>query len=190
MKRIRSDGCSKLLRVVADRVKSSVSRDSRSLNVAPFTVIGKPILKKASIGSMDELIRLDRAIEVIDVKSNGCNEAELKEFDLSRFVNLRELNVGEKCFENVKVVKLIGLKKLERVVIGKDSFKNFDREKKYQFYLKDCERLKELRMGDDSFRNYSVCVIENVPSLEVIEMQGVQFGDINIPCSLELKSML
>ena len=43
-----------------------------------------------------------------------------------------------------------------------------------RFYLKDCERLKELKIGCESFSDYSVCEIDHLPSLEVIEM-----GDLN-----------
>ena len=39
-----------------------------------------------------------------------------------------------------------------------------------RFYLKDCERLKELKIGCESFSDYSVCEIDHLPSLEVIEM--------------------
>ena len=36
--------------------------------------------------------------------------------------------------------------------------------------MKNCERLRELKMGRYSFSDNDVCEIENVPSLEVIEM--------------------
>ena len=58
------------------------------------------------------------------------------------------------------------------------------------FYLKNCERLRELKIdGDDSFSDYSVCEIENVPSLEVIEMGELNEWSRNFcDASLELKS--
>ena len=43
-----------------------------------------------------------------------------------------------------------------------------------RFYLKNCERLKELKIGCKSFSDYSVCEIDHLPSLEVIEM-----GELN-----------
>ena len=70
------------------------------------------------------------------------------------------LEVGDECFTRTEELKLIALQKLERVVIGRFSFSD-----------------------------YSVCEIENVPSLEVIEM-----GELNEAsrifwyASLELKS--
>ena len=57
------------------------------------------------------------------------------------------------------------------------------------FYLKNCERLRELKIGRYSFSDYAVCEIENVPSLEVIEMGELNEKSRNFFCaSLELKS--
>ena len=93
----------------------------------------------------------------------------------------------------MKEVKLIGLNELESVVIGVNSFtkKKYDygNEPKRHFYLKDCERVRELKMGRFSFSDYVVCEIENNRSLEVIEM-GIVNGDGFNFCFalLELKS--
>ena len=58
-----------------------------------------------------------------------------------------------------------------------------------RFYLKDCERLRELKIGCYSFSDYSVCKIKNVPSLEVIEMGELNEASVNFYCaSLELNS--
>ena len=193
MKRIRSDRKSSLLSSLADRV-GNVRSGCPSLNVVPATVIGEAVVKKVSIGSMNELRRIESNVTVIEVKSNCCNEGELDMLDLRRYANLKELIVGDECFENVKEVKLIGLHKLERVVIGKKSFTKWkDDSSKVinpdrHFYLKDCERVKELKIGCDSFSDYSVCEIENVPSLEVIEMSELKEGSSFFYASLELKS--
>ena len=56
------------------------------------------------------------------------------------------------------------------------------------FYLKNCERLRELKIGHYSFPDYSVIEIENVPSLEVIEMGELEDGSNFRAASLELKS--
>ena len=55
--------------------------------------------------------------------------------------------------------------------------------------MKNCSQLKELKMGRYSFSDYSVCEIENVPSLEVIEMGELnQWSGNFYNASLELKS--
>ena len=129
-------------------------------------------------------------VEELNLGSNSCNGREWNALDLGFISHLRLLQVGDECFKNAKEVKLIGLSQLERVVIGKKCFRRIDGcNPKGHFYLKNCERLRELKIGRYSFSDYSVCEIENVPSLEVIEM-----GELNrrsyifYYASLELKS--
>ena len=121
---------------------------------------------------------MDSSIEVLIVDSNTCNAKCLTELDLSSFSSMKAFEVGDYSFAFVEEVKMIGLIQLERIVIGKNSFtkkKNWwGNDTNRHFYLKDCERLRELKMGCYSFNDYSVCEIENVPSLRVIEM-----GDLN-----------
>ncbi|KAK8825679.1 hypothetical protein WA577_000849, partial [Blastocystis sp. JDR] len=161
-----------------------------------------------SVKCVEDLKNANCYIGVIVVASNCCNERELSVLDLSRFVNLRELRVGDECFDNVKEVKLIGMNQLERVVIGQMCFANDDDDDddsddddddddsddddnlSRRFYLKNCERLRELKMGRYSFYDYSVCEIENVPSLEVIEMGELDEESSNFYyASLELKNL-
>ena len=104
--------------------------------------------------------------------------------------------MGDYCFKETEELRLIGLNGLERVVIGKDCFAKYpyDANKdgmdpKRHFYLKNCEKLRELKIGCGSFSDYSVCEIENVPSLEVIEMGELNEDSCNFWfASLELKS--
>ena len=134
---------------------------------------------------------LHNHIEELVVSNDCCNGREWKEVDLSLLPYLKTLQVGDSCFMYVDRVKLIGMKKLEKVIIGEDSFNmhcpNYYRD--WDFYLKDCERLRELRIGRDSFGEYSLCVIESMPSLEVIEMGDLDERGLNFCyASLELKS--
>ena len=146
-----------------------------------------------SVKCVGDLKNASCYVGVIVIASNCCNDSELNMLDMSRFVNLRELKVGDECFENVKEVKLIDLSKLERVVIGQNCFTKHKNSSGHDpnrhFYLKNCERLRELKMGRYSFSDYSVCEIENVPSLEVIEMGELREESYNFYyASLELKS--
>ena len=140
---------------------------------------------------MKEFNSLTTNVEGIMV--DGCNDASFTVLNLTRFVNLKELIVGNDSLSNVNEVHLIGLSKLERVVIGMNSltkFKNgWGNDSTRHFYLKDCPQLRELKIGRYSFSDYSTIEIENVNRLEVIEM-----GDLNewsysfASASLELKS--
>ena len=138
---------------------------------------------------------LHNHIEELVVSDSSCNGPEWSVLDLRVLIKLKELTVGDWCFKHVKEVILVGLKQLETVVIGNGCFTEHGNDQPNndnpygRFYLKNCGRVRELKMGRYSFDEYSVCEIENVPSLEVIEM-----GELNEECrnfryaSLELKS--
>ncbi len=132
-------------------------------------------------------------MEVVIIDNDACNEKCFTALDSSFFSNLKVFEVGDYSFAFVNEVKLIGLNRLKRVVIGKQCFtkeKNgCGNDPNGRFYLKDCKQLRELKMGCYSFSDYSVCEIENVPSLEVIEMGELNKGSDNFcSASLELKS--
>ena len=142
----------------------------------------------------EENLLLHSYIEELNLGNNSCNGPEWNALDLGFLSHLRLLEVGDECFKRVKEVKLIGLSKLERVLIGMNCFTkcgnswpSYDASR--HFYLKNCERLRELKIGRYSFSGYSVCEIENVPSLEVIEVGDVNEDSGNFfYASLELKS--
>ena len=104
--------------------------------------------------------------------------------------------MGDQCFNETEELRLIGLNELERVIIGNGCFtkcpyntKKDGIDSNRHFYLKNCDKLRELKIGCQSFMDYSVCEIETVPSLEVIaigEMNGVSCNFYY--ASLELKS--
>ena len=151
-----------------------------------------PNLKKnpnATVSTIHALTSLASTVTQIII-DNGVSQSDFTELDLSRFLQLKSLSVGDHCFSYVNEVKVIGLSELESVEIGENSFTkeknswgdNPDRH----FYVKNCPKLKSLKMGRYSFSDYYVIEIENVDALEVIEM-----GDYNFCfASLELKSIL
>ena len=145
----------------------------------------------------EENQRLFTCVEELIVSDECCNGMEWRAFDVTCIVHLRELRVGYGCFGKTEELKLIGLSQLERVVIGKSSFttEGYDPNESgmnpnRHFYLKDCPRLKELKIGIWSFSDYSVCEIENVNRLEVIEMGDLKekSGNFWFASKLELKS--
>ena len=133
---------------------------------------------------------MNRNVEMLIVDSNTGNDKSLTVLDLSSFTNLRVFEVDDYSFCSVNEVELIGLNRMERVVIGKHCFRGSSATMDdNHFYLKNCERLRELRIGCYSFSEYSVCEIENVPSLEVIKMGELNEDSSNFRnASLELKS--
>ena len=133
---------------------------------------------------------MSQNVEVMIVDNTACNDKCLTALVLSFFSNLKVLEVGDYSFSFVDEVKLIGLSHLERVEIGECCLrKSLEKNPNRHFYLKNCERLRELKIGRYSFNDYAVCEIENVPSLEVIEMGDLNERSWNFRyASLELKS--
>ncbi len=134
-------------------------------------------------------------VEVMIVDNNACNDKCFTALVLSSFSNLKVFEMGDYSCAFVNEVKLIGLNQLERVVIGDNCFTKqkiiemSEYNPNRHFYLKNCERLKELKIGYNSFSDYSVCEIENLPSLEGIEMGELNEKSWNFRyASLELKS--
>ena len=177
------------------RVEEKMKREMKAANVVRDKVVRKRESVKDVRVRVSDLMRwknIDCSVTKLVIASNCCNEEEVTKMDLFRFVCLKVFEVGDDCFGNVDEVKLIGLNQLERVMIGKNSFrkkKNGAGNDPNRFYLKNCERVRELKIGSDSFLDYLVCEIKNVPSLEVIEMGELNEASFNFYwASLELKS--
>ena len=143
----------------------------------------------ATVTSITGFNSLDSSV-VTMIIDNGISESGFTEFDLSRFSQLKSLVVGNHCFSYVNEVKLIGLSELESVEIGMNSFtqhkNSYGNDSNRHFYLKNCPKLKSLKMGRYSFSDYTVIEIENVDALEVIEIGVYSF----YYASLELNSIL
>ena len=131
-------------------------------------------------------------MEVITIGNNECYYPNQR-IDLSKYVNLKNVSIGNECFFYQDVLNLTGLHSLERVMIGMNSFtkKRYDygNDTNRKVYVKNCDALKELKIGRFSFSDYRVIEIENVNSLELIEMGEVnEESYIFYSASLELKS--
>ena len=135
---------------------------------------------KVEITHLNDWLNLEGNLTILTIPSNSCNERELNVFDVSKLNHLKRIEIGDDCFENVSEVRLIGLKQIKSIVIGRNSFTRYKNEEgkdpSRHFYLKQCPLIKSLKIGRGSFSDYSVCEIENLPSLEGIEMGDVH-GD-------------
>ena len=135
--------------------------------------------------------------EVTDLVIGGsaCPFANVTAFDLSVYPKLETLSIGDESFMYVSVFNITGLNELESVEIGMNSFtqhkNSYGNDANRHFYLKNCPKLKSLKMGRYSFSDYSVIEIENVVALEVIKIGNLNKESSNFYyASLELKSIL
>ena len=158
MERIRSAGKSSLITKLSDRVgegRSVPVSNPSEVNVDPITVIGgKPVIVKND----DDFLLLDENVEVIEVKKGVCNDEVIEEWGMDEYVRLRELIVGDECFQFVKDLRIVGLNALEKVEIGKQCFY---KASGCAFEMRDCEKLKSVKIGDGSFVGVVSVVFES-----------------------------
>ena len=168
MERIRSAGNSDLLVSLVKRVGEgrSVTVDNPSeVNMVPDTVIGfasviEPVntAGRVIVKNDDDFLLLDESVEVIEVKNGMCNDEAFEEWEMDEYVRLRELIVGDECFQFVKDLKIVGLNALEKVEIGKQCF---CKASGGVFEMRDCEKLKSVKIGDGSFVSVVSVVFES-----------------------------
>ena len=148
----------------------------------------------ATVRSINELVSLDSTVIQIIV-DNGVSAPSFSVLNLTRFSKLESLEIGDHCFTFVDEFKMIGMSELESVEIGMNCFTKKKNDggddPDRHFYLKNCPKLKSLKMGHHSFSDYTVCEIESVDALEVIEIGDLNEESYNFDyASLELKSIL
>ena len=110
------------------------------------------------------------------IPSHTCNLEGRWVLDLRGLRRLRSLEVGDECFAHVQEVKLVGLRRLERVVVGENSFhgegEGADASRRLE--VRNCRKLKEVKIGRFSFADYAACVLEGLSALEKVEV-----GELN-----------
>ena len=168
VERIRSAGNSDLLVSLVKRVGEgrSVTVDNPSeVNMVPDTVIGfasviKPVntVGRVIVKCNMDFLSLDENVEGIEVKNGMCNNEAFDEWSMDEYVRLRELIVGDECFQFVKDLKIVGLNALEKVEIGKQCF---CKASGGVFEMRDCEKLKSVKIGDGSFVGVVSVVFES-----------------------------
>ena len=166
MERIRNEGNSDLLVSLVKRVgkgRSVPMNNPSEVNVVPGTVIGgKPaaenIAGRVIVKCNKDFLSLDENVEVIEVKNGMCNDEDFEEWEMNEYVRLRELIVGDECFQFVKDLRIVGLNALEKVEIGKQCFCNANGG---VFEMRNCAKVKSVKIGDGSFVSVVGVVFES-----------------------------
>ena len=115
----------------------------------------------------------------LNIPNNKCNSESLTSFDLSAYKLIEEIEIGNENFFYSNVFILDGLYKLERLIIGYNSFTR----KKYSygydewksFHVLNCESLVSIQINAYSFSDYGgQFELSNLPQL-----QTIQIGQLN-----------
>ena len=169
MERVRSAGKSRLITELADRVgegRSVAMNNPSDVNIVHDTVIeGYHVIEpvnmtgKVIVKCNKDFLSLDEDVEGIEVKNGMCNNEAFDEWSMDEYVRLRELIVGDECFQFVKDLRIVGLNALEKVEIGKQCF---CKASGGVFEMRDCEKLKSVKIGDGSFVGVMSVVFESL----------------------------
>ena len=169
MERIRSAGKSGLIAELADRVgegRSVPIKNPSEVNMVPDTVIGEKPATVNTVGRVivkcnKDFLSLDEDVEGIEMKNGMCNNEAFDEWSVEEYVQLRELIVGDECFQFVKDLRIVGLNALEKVEIGRQCF---CKASGGVFEMRNCEKVKSVKIGDGSFVGVMSVVFESMIS--------------------------
>ena len=145
------------------------------------------------VSTWNEFLSLDWRVTEITIPSNTMNDQSITTLDFSRFRRLRRITIGDECFMYVQEVRIQERTALKCIHIGVNSFTKFknqmNNDPNRHFYLRDCHSLRELIIGSKSFSDYTICDIQRVDALEVIEIGKAFELSYNFSySSFELKS--
>ena len=112
----------------------------------------------------------------------------LNDFDISLFLNLEELIIGNNCFENINQFNIDGLNHLKSLKIGKNSFtkkKNSrGNDSSRSFSILNCDKLESIEIGRYSFSDYGGGFeLKNLPKLSTIKIGEIGSDSSNFRCS-------
>lgn len=141
------------------------------------------------MNSTKSLRALDSNTESIVVKIDQKEDYTFNKLDVSRFVNLKSLVVGDSTCNYLSGFNVNGMQQLETIRIGINSL----RCKSYgscTFSVKKCSSLKEIMIEQYSCQSHKSVIIEDNPSLEAIGIGLFYYDSHNFPgTSFELKSL-
>ena len=127
---------------------------------------------KSGYVQFDLLKFLDSSNTMI-IPNGYFNGKYIASFNISNNEELKSIVIGDYCFGKVRVFDLDGLSELESVVIGKDSFRIGGYERNDGSYrIVNCPKLKSIQIGKESFSDYHSFELNNLPSLQTIDISG------------------
>ena len=119
----------------------------------------------------------------------------LIDWNVSWFLNLESIEIGNDCFRSVQTFKIDGLNRLKSLKIGKNSFTqvksiDFDnddrgsvskcRNESKSFHILNCESLKVIEIGCCSFCDFGgEFELRNLENLESIKIGEIGNGSMN-----------
>ena len=129
-----------------------------------------------SIDSSDRLISIPGVISGLKVVGNSCNE--LRELDLSRFENVKNVEIGSNALKNIKNLTMNGLNGLIRFGVGSGSLNgveivsigsnSLNSISSFNFSL--FSNVRRIEIGSRSMNNATALILDGLNELGVLNV--------------------
>ena len=120
-----------------------------------------------------DLLKLMDSSNTVTIPNGIFNGNNIASFNISNNGVLKSIVIGDNCFGKVREFELDGLSELESVAIGQKSFRISSRERNDGDYrIVNCPKLKSIQIGKESFEDYHSFELNNLPSLQTIDISG------------------
>ena len=108
----------------------------------------------------------------------------LVDWDVSWFLNLESIEIGNDCFASVQAFKIEGLNRLKTISIGNNSFTQkrywYGNDKSKSFHILNCESLESIQIGEWSFSDFGGDFeLRNLPRLQSIQIGTIRSESCN-----------
>ena len=107
----------------------------------------------------------------------------LVDWNVSWFLNLESIEIGNNCFGSVLIFRIDGLNQLKSLKIGINSFTKREKysfiirranKQSKSFHILNCESLESIQIGEYSFSDYGgEFELKNLPQLQTIQIGTV-----------------
>ena len=123
---------------------------------------------------IEDIRLLDTTISKLVIPDNSCNQNVLTILDLSSFTFVESIKIGESCFKSVQIFKIEGLNRLKSLKIGNCSFtraKNNEATNEAKlFHILNCESLECIEIDNECFGSYHEFLIDGLNRLKTIKI--------------------
>ena len=163
-----------------DKTIQQLETDKKSIEESQKLTESKVLERNAKISEMEktiEVLKIDAKGEPLVIDSGSFNS--ITKYVFSK--NIETLEIADHCFINLSAFHIDGLRKLESIRIGMNSFTRVKSDDHWDwkkvndssrsFRILNCPRLKSITIGEFSFSDYAKDFeLSNLPALEVLKL--------------------
>lgn len=139
------------------------------------------------VGKYEDLLQPYPRVDGLRVQFGVGNSQTVSQIDLRCYPVLRELIIGDECFQYVSELVLDGFERLEKVETG---MRCFTKTKGTRFEISECYQLQTIKIGKRCFSNWTAFLLKACGSLQRVEIDNDCFPHCAMTCFEGLSSRI